>query len=561
MQNILNTDRISFIKSNLFFKEMLKPVIEFADSYDSEKINSLPYSKFKLFHLTGNRKEYEAIYFHHRRLLNAYAALYIIYGTEKYKTDLENIIWAVCDEYTWALPAHLGTDADLNEQQTHIELFAAETGGCLAEILSMTKESLSQNVVDRAVFELRRRIIYPYLSRDFTWKRNTNNWAAVCTTGVALTFLYCAKENEIKQVIPEFIKSIEYFLSGYHDDGCCVEGISYWTYGFGFFVYLAERLSTYTDGNINLFNSPVAKKAIYFPQNIQLGKNHCISFSDGNSDLRIQFGLISYLRDNFAPKMTFSDIIFSNGKNMSSQWFSFIRNFAWGNPECIGNNTASSKVTYYDNAQWYIKNENACGFAAKCGHNDEHHNHNDVGSFSCVFDDKIILADLGAGEYTKQYFTEGRYSILVLSSRGHSVPVIDGQYQKSGKEFCGSVLKADNNTFEIEFSGAYGINSLKKLKRTFMLSKSGFTLSDSFLFNTNSHIITERFVTTTKPQITQNGIIIDNALIKAAGNYKLDTYYEYYPGHNGVQQTAYFIDFTIHSDHKDASFTLSVNAL
>ena len=53
-----------------------------------------------------------------------------------------------------------------------------------------------------------------------------------------------------------------------------------------------------------------------------------------------------------------------------------------------------------------------------------------------------MLTDLGAGEYTKEYFHDGRYRILCNNSFGHSVPVIDGEGQKEGGGiFCNGRAK------------------------------------------------------------------------------------------------------------------------
>ena len=81
-------------------------------------------------------------------------------------------------------------------------------------------------------------------------------------------------------------------------------------------------------------------------------------------------------------------------------------------------------------------------FAAKCGHNGEEHNHNDIGSFILADDSGQLLVDLGCMEYTKENFgTQTRYTLLQNSSLGHSVPIIGGHPQKEGKEFFGKGLR------------------------------------------------------------------------------------------------------------------------
>jgi hypothetical protein len=75
---------------------------------------ALPFSLYRVYDETGERASYEAAYFDHRRRLNTFALLAMLYPErEEYLTWLEDTIWAICDEYTWSVPAHLiggGTD-------------------------------------------------------------------------------------------------------------------------------------------------------------------------------------------------------------------------------------------------------------------------------------------------------------------------------------------------------------------------------------------------------------------------------------------------------------------
>src|ERR1019366_1830240 len=68
----------------------------------------------------------------------------------------------------------------------------------------------------------------------------------------------------------------------------------------------------------------------------------------------------------------------------------------------------------------------------KGGNNDEPHNHNDVGSFSVVAGNEMVVCDPGGEVYTKRTFGPHRYESKVLSSFGHAVPVIGGQLQRTG---------------------------------------------------------------------------------------------------------------------------------
>ena len=83
----------------------------------------LPYSKFKLFFTTGSRSEYEGPYFQRRHNLEIAAMLSLIYPDEqKYLDRTMELIYAICDEYTWCLPAHQGKLEPFNFNR--IDLFA-----------------------------------------------------------------------------------------------------------------------------------------------------------------------------------------------------------------------------------------------------------------------------------------------------------------------------------------------------------------------------------------------------------------------------------------------------
>ncbi len=72
--------------------------------------------------------------------------------------------------------------------------------------------------------------------------------------------------------------------------------------------------------------------------------------------------------------------------------------------------------------------------AVKGGHNGEHHNHNDVGSFVVASDGVPVIVDAGRPTYTAQTFGPDRYAIWTMQSGWHNVPVIGGREQLPGRE-------------------------------------------------------------------------------------------------------------------------------
>lgn len=105
-----------------------------------------------------------------------------------------------------------------------------------------------------------------------------------------------------------------------------------------------------------------------------------------------------------------------------------------------------------------------------------------------------LICDLGAGEYTAEYFGPGRYNILCNSSEGHSVPIVNGGFQQAGANFGASLFESDGvGKTKIEFSGAYQDGAVHKLTRETWVSledgsltvKDGFELPSGGIFSEN----------------------------------------------------------------------------
>src|SRR5690606_10513971 len=78
--------------------------------------------------------------------------------------------------------------------------------------------------------------------------------------------------------------------------------------------------------------------------------------------------------------------------------------------------------------------------AAKGGHNQESHNHNDIGNYIVYYDGLPLLIDVGSGTYTKRTFSAERYDIWFNCSDYHNVPTISGVRQQAGARFKASGL-------------------------------------------------------------------------------------------------------------------------
>ena len=98
------------------------------------EIPYLPLAVYQEYLTSGNRLHFEERYFARRRQLAVLALAYELQPAQETKELLEQVIWEVCNEYTWALPAHLPIVEGAFGQGSDcwLDLFAAETAQTIA---------------------------------------------------------------------------------------------------------------------------------------------------------------------------------------------------------------------------------------------------------------------------------------------------------------------------------------------------------------------------------------------------------------------------------------------
>lgn len=474
------------------------------------EIPDLPWSKFRLFKDTGDRSQYEAPYFERRKRLSD-LEICLLAGRDTDGTlllALEDLIWEICNEYTWSLPAHIG----ISNRPTGIELdlFSSETGFYLAEALHLFADKLDSRVVARCRAEIKRRILDSYLGNYSTcwWEAGKNNWGAVCAGSIGMAFLYEEKDPQrLKAALSRVLKTMDLFIGSFPEDGTCEEGYGYWNYGFGFYTVFAEAFLEYTGGKVNLFDFPKIHKIALFPQRVSLSQGRTVSFSDGSRFRSVEHSIMSCLNRHFGDLARCGGDI---GKRSHAKPSHLIRNFAWTDPARVAE-TLPDKTEYFKDAQWLVLRQAPFAFAALFGNNGVSHNHNDIGSFLMVDGEQEGPMDLGSGEYTRQYFSGQRYEILCNGSQGHSVPIVGGKLQKAGAQYKATdVCLAEKDgkvIFSGDIAGAYGLEALSSLRRTFEVSplEAKAKVVDAFAFSGDALPVTERFVGYAKAEVTAPG--------------------------------------------------------
>jgi len=548
---------------------------------EAERLLELPEPEltqelYERFEKTGNRLAYEERYFERRRRLTSFALMSLLDPDKReYVQALTGTIEAVLEEPTWCLPAHMrGQRINRN-----IDLFSAETGFALGEIIVLLGGRLSEQLREAMLGHIDRRLFVPYLSYGpYGWETAEHNWAAVCAGSIGAAALL-VEQSTARQaaILVKAIETMNHYLAGFGEDGACLEGPGYWNYGFGYFVYFADLLSRATNGNADLFASDKVKAVALFQQRCYLAGDQPANFSDALPHVSVHIGLSDYLADRFVEvqfpplklRAAYTD-------DHCARFAPALRNVLWFQPNAERDVNWQPGSWYLPNAQWFISRSvssaGSFGFAAKGGSNDEPHNHIDVGHFILLAgNDPAVAADLGSGEYTADYFGEGRYEYDCNGAQGHSLPIVSGHRQQAGGNSRAKMSEAATGEredhFSLELADCYPSESgLQSFKRSFVLRKDELptlTVTDAFAFEEGGGQVTEVIITRCQPTLAEDGRIVlagglrDAELKYEAGRLRAAIVEKTYPNHFGQEERYYRIHLIAeHSAERLQQFAL-----
>ena len=534
-------------------------IAEETKKYLSEsKVVELPVAGYTDYIETGERLSFETAYFARRRQAAVLALDFLQRKDEQTKGFLEQVLWEICNEYTWALPAHLPieetdyTGNTTDNASKWIDLFAAETGQMLAEILELMGVELAPIIQRRIRVELENRILSPFEERVWAWESVKSNWSAVVGGSIGMVALSMLPKNSARQIqlLKKVDNSMQAYLSSFGEDGACEEGLSYWAYGFGYYIYFAEKYSQVLKDDKYLRGEKI-KRMASFPYYMVIDKEVGIPFSDYHPS-ELPSGLVSFCKDYFQVPIPEVKQINELDYDHCYRFAALYRNLQW-TKKSVGEKKEIAH--YFSDVQWGIfqSKERDLVFAAKGGRNDESHNHIDIGHFVFGSLKECYLTDLGAGEYTKAYFDEAkRYQFLVNSAQGHSLPIIDGHYQQPGSVAAKETrfVPVENYwLFETNLSNTYQMETNTKLIRQLLLYPSNRTvkLQDLVERTTEKTDIIENFVTTLPVEIVGQTLRIigqvTNEICELTFTGTVQLKKVSYQAHDGTEKSAALIQF------------------
>lgn len=498
------------------------------------------FTEFTLFGDTGDRATYQNVFEQLYAGVHTFSTLAMTEDNPKWKSGLENAIWNVCNEYTWVIPAHVGLyvneypngiwDQPVPPRET-VDLLAGMTAFTLAETVHLLQDRLHPWIIHRVNEEIEKRIFNVYFNDPTpqNWELKTNNWPAVCSSSIGATAIYMIEDSEmLAGMLWRVIGVLRNYFSGFDEQGATPEGPAYWQYGFSHFVYFAELLKERTHGRISLLSDEKVAAISQFPQFCMLTAGKVVNFSDSAEEVTLNPGLIQRLQQ-YVPNLQLPTDEYRM-KPVPGNWLDVTRGMLWSlGSEIMHAEDDSDRIQeqIFTGNQWVIsKVKHAYGgitaFAAKGGHNEEPHNHNDLGHFILHVNGQNVLADLGLGRYTRQYFQPKiRYEMINAGSHGHSVPIVDGCRQGFGKSYRSEILHQQISEDELEvtldLTKAYDCVALERLTREFVWKRPldeipQLLITDHVVLNKASAAFQEVFISSLEPQETGNGRLQMNAV-------------------------------------------------
>ena len=524
----------SDVKTPEIPKEKGEKIIRYAEGLLDRDIPLLPASVYRQYVTTGNRSNYQDLYFLRRDMAAAFAVAETYENKGRFTEKLMDVVWAIMEESTWIIPAHiycapLHGDSSLGpvfgDNALHgLDLFSAATAGTLSAVYLLCKDKLDKIdpiISQKMEYCLRERAIKNFLQIEVWWGgatgSKTNNWCPWIVSNVLLTAAILEKDNYTRErVVTKSISYLDNFLECYEPDGGCDEGPTYWGAAGASLFDCLELIEDLSGGSVSVYDSELIRNIGDYIYKVNITGNRYVNFADcapktdPTTGMLIRFGekTGSPFLTAFGKKQAkYGDYFFSQSHMYRSlKWLytPLIREEScpmplWSVLPDLGVITARE----------HEDSEVGMFLAAKAGNNGEMHNHNDCGNFMVYYNGNPVIIDTGVGEYTKQTFSSDRYKLWFMQSGYHNLPSFDGIDQKDGVKFAATdkQFSEEERSISSELKYAYPAEAgIESYVRRIALTGGIVTVDESITLaevkEIDFHLMLAK-----KPAILKDGVI------------------------------------------------------
>jgi hypothetical protein len=408
---------------------------------------------------------------------------------------------------SWTFPAEDLKNTNYEGTNYTIGLSSSAYANDMAQVLYLLRSKLNKQMQQQITEELYKKIYRPTLNAlknnnangEFTWLGNSGNHVCATLDGVIGSALAVIRDKKERAAFVAIGERYSYnYLVGYTNDGYCSEGIGYYSYGFGHYLQLREAIWQATGGKIDLLKRPKIDKIVAFAPGMEIINGVYAAIGDCEQYIKPYAEVMYYLNQNYNMDIKeYNNLLASDIAQVS------IGNvmYFFPNSTTVAKPLATVKVEqgvrhyFKDVGVLTVRPDANSGFRMgatfKGGNNAEHHNHNDIGSFTIAIGNELIMGDAGLAVYTPKYFGTERYKLFkTAASYGHDVPLIAGVQQSTGKQAQAKItsteFNADKDVMVMDISSGYEVPSLKKLVRTFTYNRTvngSIQVQDSYAFD------------------------------------------------------------------------------
>jgi hypothetical protein len=432
-------------------------------------------SDYSRYFRDGNRTAYETtVRARHERLSRAVAMAIGDDGADERVGWLDEVADGVvlfCEQSTWCWAAH----DDVRARRGHVlpdvaspflDLGAGEVAGQLAWVdlsLGDALEARFPGLRERMRREVAERVLGPFLARrDWHWlglDGDVHNWNPWIHGNVIVAA--CALDDDPvrrARIVALSIEGIDRYLASLPVDGAIDEGYAYWWNGAGRALEALETLEIATGGRLASAQLQIVPALVRFPVDTHLAGPWYINVGDAPARLShpvpwrtlAHWGRLAGDESVVAHAGEQAATLEPAGEAVGlGRLLLALADDEW--PPARGRApTPASPSLWLASVQLMVARAgNGTGslvVTAKGGHNAEHHNHKDLGTFTMTVDGAPVLVDSGQPTYTAQTFGPDRYSIRAMQSAWHCAPAPWGLEQSIGREAAATSAFVDDGS-------------------------------------------------------------------------------------------------------------------
>ncbi|QAY71819.1 hypothetical protein ET471_09650 [Xylanimonas protaetiae] len=457
----------------------------------------------------GDRSEHEALVFARtRRVSRAVVAAAATAGTPDADAALDEAVdglWQLCEQSSWCWPAHDDTFERHGAvvptvTDPFLDLGAGEVAAQLAwadQLLGPLLDDRWPGVRARLRHETRVRVVDPFVTRrDWHWigldgdPHNWNPWIHGNVLAAALRLLDGPGEEALRaHVVALVVEGLDRYVAGLPADGAVDEGFHYWWNGAGRTLEALELLAHATAGRLDAATTvPALRETVAFPHRVHLGGPWHLNVADGpargsaDTAWAALHRAARHVGDRDAEAHAAAHRV--PGAPVASEaeglgrLLRTLTDAAWA--AARPGASPLPRDVWLPSVQVRVARErtgagDGLTLTVKGGHNGEHHNHLDVGSFVVASDGVPVLVDAGRPTYTAATFGPDRYTLWPLQSAWHNVPLVAGATQGVGRGFRATavepLLDGAAGGLALDLATAYPSPGLRAWRRAAVLTR------------------------------------------------------------------------------------------